>query len=184
MGCRDGAECGYLQRAQGSEQHCSLQHRQGFGSLCRRCKCAEPVGSQAAASGKRGKPLYHCTLSTVGPNADAAKQLQGVRTFASHASHIHALAWQPDSEHHVVTASMDKTLKLWDLRAAVPLHTLEGHTAQVNGVVCLLVSAGCLQRAFSLALGSAQVLCATWWEGSKIVSGSADNTVRVYETAL
>ena len=112
------------------------------------------------------------------------KKSQGVRTFASHASHIHALAWQPDSEHHVVTAGMDKTLKLWDLRAAVPLHTLEGHTAQVNGFASLLDIAGFLQRAFWLTLGSAQVLCATWWEGSKIVSGSADKTVRVYGTDL
>ena len=69
-------------------------------------------------------------------------QLQGGKTFASHASHIHALAWQPNSEHHVVTASMDKTLKLWDLRAAVPLHTLEGHTAQVNGFASLLSPLG------------------------------------------
>lgn len=47
-----------------------------------------------------------------------------VRGLSSHTDWISALAWHPASEHHVISVSYDKTAKLWDLRAAVPLHTL------------------------------------------------------------
>lgn len=58
---------------------------------------------------------------------------QGVKTFVSHKSHIHGVAWHPRSENHVATASLDRAVKLWDLRSTIPLHTLEGHADQVKG---------------------------------------------------
>lgn len=58
--------------------------------------------------------------------------VQGIKTFSSHSSFIHAIAWQPDSDYHLATASIDKTLKLWDTRSAIPLSTLEGHTDQAR----------------------------------------------------
>lgn len=57
--------------------------------------------------------------------------MQGVKTFTSHTSHIHGVSWNPTSAHHLVTASMDRTAKLWDIRSPIPLHTLDGHTEQV-----------------------------------------------------
>ena len=33
-----------------------------------------------------------------------------------------------------VSASMDKTLKVWDLKNGAEIHTLSGHTAVVRGV--------------------------------------------------
>lgn len=73
--------------------------------------------------------------------------MQGVRTFLSHTSHIHDIAWHPTSEHHLITASIDKTLKLWDLRSTVPLHTLEGHTEQVQPcLTCISNSKSAFQR--------------------------------------
>ena len=47
-----------------------------------------------------------------------------VRGLSSHTDWISGLAWHPTSEHHVLSVSYDQTAKLWDLRAAVPLHTL------------------------------------------------------------
>lgn len=58
--------------------------------------------------------------------------MQGLKSLASHTSFIHAVAWQPASEFHLATASMDKTLKLWDTRSSIPLSTLEGHTEQAS----------------------------------------------------
>ena len=58
--------------------------------------------------------------------------LQGLKPFSSHANWITSVAWSPHSEHQVLTTSNDKTAKLWDTRAAVPLHTLEGHADQVT----------------------------------------------------
>jgi ribosome biogenesis protein YTM1 len=55
--------------------------------------------------------------------------------------------------HHVLTASHDSTAKLWDLRTAIPLHTLEGHTDKV--------------------------LCAAWvGGGSSVATGGADCKLR------
>ena len=60
--------------------------------------------------------------------------MQAVKTLASHTDWIAAIAWHPQSVHHLATASHDSTVKLWDTRAAVPLHTITGHTEKVDSV--------------------------------------------------
>jgi ribosome biogenesis protein YTM1 len=84
--------------------------------------------------------------------------MQNQRLYVSHTDWISAVAWHPISEKHVVTASYDKTVKLWDLRAGVPLHTLQGHTDKV--------------------------LCVAWAGPEKLVSGGADCTSRTYSIAI
>lgn len=59
------------------------------------------------------------------------KQELGVKVFSSHKDWVTAIAWSPASPHHVLTTSHDKTAKLWDMRSAVPLQTLEGHNDKV-----------------------------------------------------
>lgn len=83
---------------------------------------------------------------------------QNQKQYLSHTDWISAVSWHPSAEHLVATASYDKTLKLWDLRASVPLHTMEGHTDKV--------------------------LCLVWAGPSKLLSGSADCTVRTFDVAL
>ena len=83
--------------------------------------------------------------------------MQNQKLYASHTDWISAVTWHLTSEHHVATASYDKTLKLWDLRTAVPLHTLQGHTDKV--------------------------LCVSW-AGDTLVSGGADCTVRSYNVPI
>ena len=61
---------------------------------------------------------------------------QGVKTFSSHSDWITSIAWSANSEYHVLTASHDKTSKLWDTRTAISLHTLEGHTDKVQLPLC------------------------------------------------
>ena len=58
--------------------------------------------------------------------------VQAVKAHKSHKDWILAVAWSPASAHHLVSASQDATLKLWDVRAAVPLHTIEGHTEKAR----------------------------------------------------
>jgi WD40 repeat protein len=55
-----------------------------------------------------------------------------------------------------VSASLDKTLKVWDLETGVRLRTLFGHTGTVNGV----------------ALSP---------DGRRAVSASSDNTLKVWD---
>ena len=57
-----------------------------------------------------------------------------MKAYKSHKDWILAVAWSPASAHHLVTASQDTTLKLWDVRSAVPLHTIEGHTEKVRAL--------------------------------------------------
>ncbi len=84
--------------------------------------------------------------------------MQNQRLYTSHTDWISAVAWHPSSEHVVATASYDKTLKLWDLRAAVPLHTMHGHTDKV--------------------------LCVVWAGPDRLLSGGADCTARTHAVAM
>jgi WD40 repeat protein len=68
------------------------------------------------------------------PCITADSPMQAVKTLASHTDWIAGIAWHPQSPHHLATASHDSTVKLWDTRAAVPLHTITGHTDKVIGV--------------------------------------------------
>jgi dynein assembly factor with WDR repeat domains 1 len=57
----------------------------------------------------------------------------------------------------VITASSDKTCKLWDVDTGACVQTLEGHTDEI----------------FS---------CAFNYEGDRIITGSKDNTCRIWKT--
>ena len=52
-----------------------------------------------------------------------------------HTGEVRACAFSPDGAR-VVSASWDKTLKLWDAETGRELRTLEGHTGGVLGL-CL-----------------------------------------------
>ncbi|XP_042479237.1 ribosome biogenesis protein WDR12 homolog [Macadamia integrifolia] len=69
--------------------------------------------------------------------------------FSSHSSWITACKWHKKSWFHLVSASYDGKLMLWDLRTAWPLAVLNSHNDKV--------------------------LCADWWKGDSIVSGGADS---------
>ncbi|XP_043711024.1 ribosome biogenesis protein WDR12 homolog isoform X2 [Telopea speciosissima] len=69
--------------------------------------------------------------------------------FSSHSSWITACKWHKRSWFHLVSASYDGKLMLWDLRTAWPLTVLNSHNDKV--------------------------LCADWWKGDSVVSGGADS---------
>lgn len=74
--------------------------------------------------------------------------------LSSHKSWITACKWHPKSRHHLISASHDGTLKLWDVRSKVPLTTLEAHKDKV--------------------------LCADWWKEDCVISGGADSTLQIF----
>lgn len=74
--------------------------------------------------------------------------------LTSHKSWITACKWHPKSRQHLVAASHDGTLKLWDVRSKVPLTTLEAHKDKV--------------------------LCVDWWKENCVISGGADSMLQIF----
>ncbi|CAM6030064.1 unnamed protein product [Sphagnum balticum] len=74
--------------------------------------------------------------------------------LSSHKSWISACKWHSSSIHHLLSASYDGTIKLWDTRSKVPLHTLQAHKDKV--------------------------LSADWWKEDSIISGGADAQLQVF----
>ena len=80
-----------------------------------------------------------------------------IRTFDGHGAWVEACAVSPDGRR-IVSASWDKTLKLWDLATGSCEATLAGHGDRVNA-------------------------CAISPDGRRIVSGSADKTLKLWDAA-
>ncbi len=96
-----------------------------------------------------GWALSLALLATQSANAADPVLLKG------HAEVVYDAAFLPDGKS-VVTASFDRTLKLWDLATLKPVRTMEGHTGIVLTVA---VSA----------------------DGNLIASGSNDNQIRLWD---
>eukprot|EP00960_Hanusia_phi_P074064 768143-Hanusia_phi.AAC.7 len=65
-----------------------------------------------------------------------------------------AVSWSPSSEHHLVSSSHDHTIKLWDFRSSIPLHTIAAHEGKA--------------------------LCVSWGKDGFIYSGGSDCKVSRY----
>ncbi len=83
---------------------------------------ARAGGGQTAADG--GADGCVCVLDA---RAAAGVALEITR---AHPGAVNALEWHPCSEHVLLSAGSDPSIRLWDVRsAAQPLHTLTGHAA-------------------------------------------------------
>lgn len=69
--------------------------------------------------------------------------------YSSHTSWISGCKWHDNSWYHLVSASYDGKVMLWDLRTAWPLAVIDSHEDKV--------------------------LCADWWKSDCVVSGGADS---------
>jgi WD40 repeat protein len=83
----------------------------------------------------------------------ASAQLPG--EIKGHAGFVHHLAFSPDG-NIMATASLDKTVKIWDAKTGKELKTLKGHTDQVY---CVAVNN----------------------DGSMVASGSRDKSIRLWD---
>lgn len=73
--------------------------------------------------------------------------------FSSHDSWISACKWHNKSWFHLISASYDGKVMLWDLRTAWPLSVIDSHKDKV--------------------------LCADWWRGDSVISGGVDSKLCV-----
>ncbi|CAB4055849.1 WDR12 [Lepeophtheirus salmonis] len=80
-------------------------------------------------------------------------------TFSSHTGWITSVAWCVDRENLFVSGSHDKLVKMWDSRSyKTPLFDLSGH--------------------------SERVLCVDWSNRKYILSGGADNDMKVFNSNI
>jgi ribosome biogenesis protein YTM1 len=79
-----------------------------------------------------------------------------VKAYAAHEGWISSLAWRPGSSYHLISGGHDGAVKMWDIRTAVPLGTLQQHKED------------------------AKVLCVGWWGSETLVSGGSDCKVQLY----
>lgn len=112
-------------------------------------------------------------------------------TLRGHTRSVFAVCLQGDI---CVSASYDRTVKVWDLRTAACLRTLEGHSQGVTSVLILgqqVVSSSSDRtiRFWDLETGShlrtltghMGEVCSISADGQVLVSGSCDRTVRVWD---
>jgi WD40 repeat protein len=77
-----------------------------------------------------------------------------VRTLECHTDWVTAVAITPDGQR-AVSASVDHTLRVWNLESGEPPYMLQGHTGRVNAV-------------------------AVTPDGHRAISASVDHTLRVW----
>jgi len=53
------------------------------------------------------------------------------KTLVSHKGFVTALSWNSKFPYILASVSHDQTVKLWDIRSNIPLHTLRNHTDKV-----------------------------------------------------
>ena len=123
-----------------------------------------------------------------------------LRTLTGHSGEVSAVAVTPDGKQ-AVSASGDKTLKVWDLETGRALHTLEGHSGYVHGVAVTpdgkrAVSASDdktlkvwdleTSRALHTLEGHSGYVAgvAVTPDGKRAVSASWDNTRKVWDLSL
>ena len=86
--------------------------------------------------------------------------------FSGHEGHVRQLALSPDGRH-LLTASSDKTLRLWDAQTGVELMVLRGH--KKNVMDC------CFTRDGSHALSSSRDgTIRRWWLSTEAILRAAD----------
>ena len=91
-----------------------------------------------------------------------------------HSDEIWSVAISADGRR-IVTGSEDNTAKVWDAASGRELLTLKGHGAQIDTTAATVSNAkGRSARVFSVAISL---------DGQRIVTGSSDNTAKVWEAA-
>lgn len=76
-------------------------------------------------------------------------------TYSSHSQWVPSVMWSRTNEHLFVSGSYDSLVKLWDTRSLkAPLYDLQGHDDRV--------------------------LCVDWSQQDLILSGGADNSLKMF----
>lgn len=142
----------------------------------------------------QGKPWFRPLTQSLNPAGGAL-----LRTLTGHSESVYAVAIAPDGKQ-AVSASRDKTLKLWDLATGTELATLTGHRDSVNAVAiapngkqAVSASYDKTLKLWDLATGTELVTLtrhsdSVWAvaitpDGKQAVSASDDKTLKLWDLA-
>jgi WD40 repeat protein len=131
------------------------------------------------------------------PQFISSENLTLVNTLVGHSSFVNYLVISPDGQK-LVSASADKTIKIWDLSTAKEIRTLRGHFSYVNylvvspdGEIIASASADKTIKIWELRTGkeirtlkghsSFVNSLAISPDGQILASGSADTTIKIWE---
>ncbi len=78
------------------------------------------------------------------------------RFYYSHKSWISGVEWSPVDPYVLASSSHDGSIKVWDIRSSIPLHTVQAHTK------------------------GSKALCLSFIDGA-IFSGGSDCVVKKYK---
>jgi len=144
------------------------------------------------AGGAKGRPWLRPIIpSLTAPGGPL------IRTLKGHAGGVNAVALTPDGRH-AVSASSDKTLKVWDLESGMAIRTLEGHAGRVRAVAltsdgrrAVSASSDKTLKVWDLESGMAirtleghagrVIAVALTSDGRRAVSASSDETLKVWD---
>ncbi|WP_414587981.1 WD40 repeat domain-containing protein, partial [Scytonema sp. PCC 10023] len=122
-----------------------------------------------------------------------------LRTLTGHSDSVNAVAVTPDGKR-VISASLDSTLKVWDLADGKEVFTLTGHSDSVRAVAVtpdgkrvISASDDNTLKVWDLADGkevftlnahsSSITAVAVTPDGKRVISASLDNTLKVWDLA-
>jgi WD40 repeat protein len=106
-----------------------------------------------------------------------AKSGVELATPTGHSSFVKACAYSPDGRH-IVSASGDSTLKIWDAESGAELATLTGHSFTLLRRLEIEVK---LAELATLTGSRTVNACAYSPDGGRIVSASMDHTLKIWD---
>lgn len=85
-------------------------------------------------------------------NGNAASMVSDNTFRPSHQGWVSDVKWSPHNPYHLGSTSHDGTIKLWDIRSSVPLHTVRAFAKNVDKGLCLAF--GCQEDGIVFAGGT------------------------------
>ena len=121
------------------------------------------------------------------------------QTLIGHTSYVQSVSWSPDGKH-IVSGSLDNTVRIWNAQSGTCIHTLTGHTSGIHSVSwshdSSMIASGSDDKTIkiwsattdnsihTLTGHTGKVYSVSWLPDDKhIASCSSDNTIKIWDAS-